>query len=140
MITNPGFIEDRGDSYLDEVDPRDVRDLYRSGSLRKAGVRLAGGTDAPFGPPDPWQAVRAAITRTTRSGKVVAVDERLNPRDALSLFQGSARFPEIPRTIRAGEPADLCVLDLPLPEALKAPSAESVVVCVVRGDVISDCR
>jgi predicted amidohydrolase YtcJ len=140
VITNPGFITERGDSYLEEVEAHDLPDLYRSASLREAGLHLAAGTDAPFGPPDPWHVVRAASTRTTRSGQLLGAGERLSEQDALSLFLGSAQTPEIPRRIRKGETADLCVLRLPLHEALRVPSAENVGVCLAGGEIVADNR
>ncbi len=61
IVTQPGFVLDRGDRYLAEVEHDDQPHLYRCRSLIDAGIPVAGSTDAPFGPEDPWQAVLAAM-------------------------------------------------------------------------------
>ncbi len=66
LVTNPGFVFARGDSYLEDVDEHDVPFLYPCASLLDGGVTVAAGTDAPFGPADPWTAIRAAVSRRTR--------------------------------------------------------------------------
>ena len=85
---------------------------HRCQGFLKAGVRLAGGTDAPFGNPDPWRAMRAAIDRRTAGGSLLGREEALSPEQALALFMSPLDSPGgAPRTIRPGEPADLCLLD-----------------------------
>ena len=64
VVTNPGLVYDRGETYLEDVDERDLPSLYPCASLVAGGVAVAAGTDAPFGPADPWTTVRTA--RTTR--------------------------------------------------------------------------
>ncbi|MFT4044824.1 MAG: amidohydrolase family protein, partial [Gordonia sp. (in: high G+C Gram-positive bacteria)] len=71
VITQPGFISDRGDDFLDGAEPRDHPDLYRCGSLLDAGVTVAFSSDAPYGPLDPWRIVAAATVRRTHTGRVV---------------------------------------------------------------------
>ena len=68
VVTQPGFVLTRGDQYLVEVDPADQPDLWRLASLLAAGVGVAASTDAPFGSPRPWPAIRAAATRRTVDG------------------------------------------------------------------------
>jgi predicted amidohydrolase YtcJ len=140
VITNPGFIEGRGDAYLQEVDPLDVPDLYRCASLQAGGVTVAAGSDQPFGPSDPWQSVRAAVSRRTRQGLSLGESERVLPSTALDMFSGWASSPGTLRTLSPGQPADLCILKVPLHEALRSPSAENVAVCLVSGEVIADNR
>ncbi len=140
VVTNPGFVEARGDRYALEVEAEDREDLYRCASLERGGVGVAAGTDAPFGPPDPWVAIRAAVGRTTASGVPLGPAERLAPMAALSLFLGSAADPLMPRRVAVGAPADLCLLGLPLEAALRSPSSEHVAVTLVGGEVVSDNR
>ena len=56
VVTQPGFVAERGDDYLRDVDPGDRADLWRCATLRAAGIPVGGSTDAPFGHPDPWRA------------------------------------------------------------------------------------
>jgi predicted amidohydrolase YtcJ len=110
VVTNPGFVYTRGDSYLEEVDERDVPSLYRCASLLDAGVTVAAGTDAPFGGADPWTAVRAAVSRSTRRGRTLGAPEAVPLATALGLFTGAATAPGHLRSVSVGQPGDLCLL------------------------------
>lgn len=127
VVTQPGFVAARGDTYLDEVDPDDVPHLYRCRTLRAGGVRVAGSTDAPFGPDDPWVAVAAAVDRRAPSGRPVGPDEAVAPTTALDLFLSPLADPGgPPRRVAVGAPADLVLLDAPLATVLASPSAAHV--------------
>jgi len=134
VVTNPGFVAERGDRYRLEVDGADVPDLWRCRSLLEAGVLVGAGTDAPFGKADPWAAIAAAIDRRTADGHVLGPGERLDPQRALDLFLTPLEQPGgQPRAIEVGVPADLCLLAVPLAEALADPEGAEVVAGVVGG-------
>ena len=137
VVTQPNFVAERGDQYLADVDPGDVDLLYPCHTLRAAGVPVAAGTDAPFGRPDPWAAMRAAVDRRAPSGAEVGRHERVDARTALGLFLGRPDAPALERTVAPGAPADLCVLDRPLGPALDALTPDSVVATVARGRVVA---
>ncbi len=109
VVTQPGFVAERGDEYLAEVDPDDVPHLYPCRSLIDAGVPVMGSTDAPYTRPDPWAAIAAAVGRTTRAGAVVGPGERVTPAQALRLFTQDPLHPGRDRTVEPGAPADLCL-------------------------------
>lgn len=114
VVSQPGFIAERGDAYLVEVDADDRPWLYRLRGFRDAGIRLAGSSDAPFGDANPWKAMQAAVTRRTARGALIGVDEALTPEQALDLFLMPAGLDGCgPRRIEIGAPADLCLLDRP---------------------------
>lgn len=139
VVTNPSFIYERGDAYLDQVPGEDLGDLWRTRSLVDAGVFVAAGTDAPFGAFDPWRAVRVAAERLTAAGAPLGPHERMSPVAALSLFWGSADAPASIRTVASGQPADLCLLHLPFHQAIREPSAELVAGCIMgQGTVVTD--
>jgi len=134
VVTQPAFVAVRGDDYLADVEADDRPHLWPCAGLLRAGVPVAGSTDAPFGPADPWQAIAAAVARRTPSGLLVGADERLAPRRALDLFLGRPGAPGgPPRRVTPGAPADLCLLAAPLEAALRAPSADLVVATVRAG-------
>ncbi len=134
VVTQPAFVAARGDLYLAEVEPSDQPDLYRCASLLDAGVAVGGSTDAPFGPEDPWVAVRAAVERRAPSGAAVGSDRGLAPSSALDLFLGPLEHPGGPaRRVRPGAPADLCVLDAPLATVLLDPSSRHVAATIWGG-------
>ena len=112
VVTQPGFIHERGDQYRETVAPLEQGDLYRCQTLLSHGIPCAGSTDAPYGNPDPWAAMRAAVTRRTHAGVLVGYGERLSPEQALALFTCAADEPGgSSRRIAVGEVADLCLLD-----------------------------
>jgi predicted amidohydrolase YtcJ len=134
VVTQPAFITARGNSYLREVETDDQADLYRCGSLMDGGVRVGGSTDAPYGPEDPWLAVRSAIERRAPNGEPVGVDVGLVPQSALNLFLAPLSQPGgRSRHIAPGKPADLCLLDVPLREALLDPSSHHVALTIAQG-------
>jgi predicted amidohydrolase YtcJ len=137
VVTQPAFVFERGDRYLAEVDPREQGDLYRCASLIAAGVPVAASSDAPYASPDPWAGMAAAIARRTRAGKPIGSEERVAASTALGLYLGPRGSPgAAPRRVEPGAPADLCLLDSPLAEALAAPSAERVRATFVAGEMV----
>lgn len=126
VVTQPNFVAERGDEYLRSAEPEEVENLWRAGSLVRAGVCVAAGTDAPFGGPDPWAAIRAATTRRTAAGVRFGRDEHVELREALNWWWGTGDHPEVPRQVRAGEVADLVVLEAP----------GNVVATLIAGEVV----
>jgi predicted amidohydrolase YtcJ len=137
VVTQPGFVSERGDEYLADVELADLPHLYRCASLLRLGVEVAASTDAPFTHADPWRSVSAAIERRTPSGAVLGPDERLHPRRALALYLGRPDRPGGPaRRVEVGSAADLCLLDGPLDDVLAEPSSEHVVATMVAGALV----
>jgi predicted amidohydrolase YtcJ len=137
VVTQPNFIHDRGDRYARSIPPHELPDLYRLRSLIDAGVRIAAGSDGPYGGLDPWQSIQAATDRATRAGLVLGADERIGARRALGLFLGPFGDPAGgERRIDVDEPADLCLLRTPLSQALAEPSSANVAATIARGEMI----
>ncbi|NQX88499.1 MAG: amidohydrolase family protein [Halioglobus sp.] len=137
VVTQPGFLRERGDQYLQEVAGVEHADLYRCAALLDNTIPLAGSTDAPFGEPDPWAAMQGAVFRESRSGKVIGPNERLSPEQALALFTSPADAPgTAPRRVAVGEVADLCLLDRPWDEARLRLAAGDVRATLRAGEVI----
>lgn len=136
VVTQPNFVAERGDRYLAEVPASDHAHLYRGQGFLDAGIPLGGGTDTPFGDPDPWLAIRAAVTRETPSGKALGAGEALTPERALALFTTPPEEPGgAPRRVRVGEAADLCLLDRPWSRARLSLSRHLVAATVRAGEV-----
>ncbi len=137
VVTQPNFIAERGEQYLADVDAADHRHLYRCRGFLDAGVPLGGGTDAPFGNPDPWAAIRAAVTRSTADGLVIGAEEALSPERALALFTTPAGEPGgAPRRIAVGETGDMCLLDRSWEAARESLQHEHVAATILGGEVI----
>ncbi|MGB6515993.1 MAG: amidohydrolase family protein [Mycobacterium sp.] len=135
VVTQPNFVAERGDQYLDEIPAAEHDQLWRVASLLRAGVPVAFSTDMPFGNGDPWAAMRAAVHRTTPSGAVLGIDECISARTALTMFLGRPDQPTQPRAVEPGEPADLCVLSVPPETALAELDAGMVAATVIGGEI-----
>jgi len=137
VVTQPAFVAERGDRYLQDHPPEVLDDLYRCASLLEHGVRVAAGSDAPYGNPDPWLAMRAAATRLTRDGAVLGPGERVDAARALGLYLCGAHDPGGPmRRVTPGAPADLCLLGAPMMEILEALDADLVRATMVAGQLV----
>jgi predicted amidohydrolase YtcJ len=137
VVTQPGFVRERGDAYAENVDAADLPWLYRCAGFLDARVPLAAGTDAPFGDPDPWRAMQTAVDRRTETGVLLGAEERLAPERALSLFISPPEAPgDAPRRVAPGARADLCLLDRPWSQARETLSSESVVATIRDGRVV----
>jgi hypothetical protein len=137
VVTNPGFIYFRGPKYAD--DPGLIPYLYRARSLKSAGIKLAGATDAPVTPSRPFAAIATAIARTSVDGVEMGVAEALAPADAFALFTtDAARLAGLDTgAIEADQLADLIVLPHD-PSALPAADLMNVTVdiTIVAGKVV----
>ncbi len=111
VVTQPGFIADRGDDYLEHVDSADQQDLYRCQSLIDASVPIALSSDAPYGPLDPWTVIAAAQHRRTPKGIVLGGTETVSAARALEAYLSRPDDPGGPaRRVQVGAPADLVLV------------------------------
>lgn len=137
VVTQPNFVYERGDAYLAEVDPSEQPWLYRARRFMEAGIALAGGTDAPYGNANPWLAMAAAVDRRTRQGRKLGQAEALTPQQALALFTGDPLLPGGPRrTVKAGAPADLCLLDRNWAQACEDLASVEISATIKGGETI----
>jgi predicted amidohydrolase YtcJ len=136
VVSQPHFIFERGDQYSVNVEARDLPSLYRLQAFVRAGIPLAGGSDAPFGSPDPWAASAAAVSRSTASGLQLGRDEALTPEQAIALFLADPIDITRQRCIEIGSVADLCLLDRPWADARRQLSADNVRMTFAKGRII----
>jgi hypothetical protein len=141
VVTQPGFLHFYGEKYAAEVDPDLHQWLYRSKSLLARKVPVAGSSDCPIAPLAPLVGVQAAMTRRTRTGTPVNLQERLALPEALALFTTAGAwvgFEEAKKgRIRPGMLADLLVLDRDL---MSVPAEEignlKVQTTIVGGEIV----
>jgi predicted amidohydrolase YtcJ len=137
VVAQPHFVHERGDAYRADVEGADLPWLYRGRAFLEANIPLAAGTDAPFGDPDPWRAMRAAVQRRTAGGCSFGPNERISPEQALALFlsplgaAGSA-----PRRVVPGASADLCLLDRPWCAARSELTSECIAATLAEGRLV----
>jgi predicted amidohydrolase YtcJ len=137
VVTQPGFIHERGDQYVLAIAPAEHDDLYRGRTFITQRIPLAGSTDAPYGNPDPWAAMRAATSRQSRCGQTIGERELLTPEEALALFTSAADDPGgASREVAEAQPADLCLLDCAWERARSRLRADDVSVTIRQGEII----
>lgn len=136
VVTQPGFLADRGDDFLDGTPPQERADLYRCASFLRGGVPLALSSDAPYGPLDPWSVMRAATARRVPGGRTANPAERITAAEALTAYLSPAHSPRSPPSrLRPGSPAELVLLAVPLADALSHPSADLVRLTLIGGGI-----
>ncbi len=139
VVTQPGFVHERGDAYLQQVDASDLPHLYRIRAFMTAGVPLAAGTDAPYATPDPWRHMRSACERTSESGAPISPEEGLTPGQALALFSGPLEAPGSPCAgLAEGIRADLCLLRAPWAEVAADLDSRWVRATICAGRLVYD--
>ncbi len=127
VVVQPGFVV--SDTWLgSRLGPERTRFAYLFRTFRELGVPVAGSSDAPFDPPDPWLGIRAAVLRRDRLGRSAnpRPDQALPVDEALALYtEGAHRaIGEPGGDLRPGARADLVVLDVhQLPAMVAAGSA-----------------
>ena len=119
VATQPGFIYYNGSSYQRNVESRLLPHLYPAGTLQRAGVPVAFGSDAPVIDPNPWPAIYSAVTRRAADGCPLSPDgdagQGVSVRDALRMYTLFAAEAEGASTdkgsIKSGKLADLVLVD-----------------------------
>lgn len=139
VVTQPSFLLHRARRYAEELSPVEQDWLYRVGSLVRAGVTVAGSSDAPVAPARPLEVAMAATSRGGGAGPVFAPSERVDGPGALALITSAAVAvgPGLP-----GEPGgngDVTVLSsdpFELDNNTGTPGEVSVLATFVAGELI----
>jgi predicted amidohydrolase YtcJ len=103
-----------GDGFAEAL-PERSDELYAYASWRRAGIRVAGSSDAPVITADPLVGIRDAVLRRASSGRVLGPGERLTVRDAFAMYTTEAAFAMHREhdigSLEPGKLADFVVLD-----------------------------
>jgi predicted amidohydrolase YtcJ len=114
IASQPGFLSILGDGFAEAL-PEHADDLYAFASWRRAGIIVAGSSDAPVITASPLAGIRDAVLRRTASGRVLGPGERLPALDALALYTREAAFAmhreEEIGSLEPGKLADFVVLE-----------------------------
>jgi hypothetical protein len=114
LVSQPGFLSGLGDGFAEAFGGQ-ADQLYAFRSWQRAGITVAGSSDAPVITPDPLTGIRDAVVRRTAGGRVIGPDERLAARGALALYTAGGAFAMHRETeigsLAPGKLADFTVLD-----------------------------
>jgi predicted amidohydrolase YtcJ len=114
VASQPGFLSALGDGFVAAFPDRSDQ-LYAFASWQRAGITVAGSSDAPVITPDPLTGIRDAMLRRTGEGRLLGPGEGLAARDALALYTTQAAFASHRETeigsLEPGKLADFVVLD-----------------------------
>ena len=130
VVTQPNFIAERVDAYRADVPVAEHENLWRLKSFDH--LPCAAGSDAPFGDPNPWAAMEAAVNRPHGFET-----EAISPDAALALYTKPAKDAAAsPRKIALGEAADVCLLDRDWGKALNSLADVTVKATWIDGDLV----
>jgi predicted amidohydrolase YtcJ len=114
VVTQPSFIYYNGERYRQTVPEQQLKYLYPAKTLLNHGIKVAGSSDCPIVPINPFTAIYAAHTRLDATGSFVASHEKISLMDALHLYTKNAAHAmfeeDIKGTIAPGKMADFIVL------------------------------
>ena len=114
VVAQPSFLWDMGLPQARGPSPDPTLLQRPFGTTLRAGVRQAFSSDFPCGSNAPLLGIAAAVTRTSRSGRVAAPEEALTAAQALEAYTlGAARaagVDDVCGSLEAGKRADLLVL------------------------------
>lgn len=91
VVTQPSFVYRMGDSWPTALGTRASR-AFPAASLIKAGVHLAGSSDAPTGSLCPWDGVSSFVTRRCASGARHNPDESITLAEALHAYTAEGAY------------------------------------------------
>lgn len=140
VVSQPGFLSTLGDGFAAAF-PDSSGQLYPFASWRRAGITVAGSSDAPVITADPLLGIRDAVLRRTAGGQVLGPGERLGARDALALYTRGAAYAMHREhelgSLEPGKLADFVVLDAsPLSTGPEQISGIQVLATVIGGQPV----
>ncbi len=115
VATQPAFIYYNGERYLKTVPADQIDHLYALGTLVKAGLKVAAGSDCPVVPANPLSGIYAAMSRITETGQTIAPETGITAAAALHAYTVDSAYScfeeNIKGSITSGKFADLVVLN-----------------------------
>ncbi len=106
-VVQPPFLGSEAAWLPNRLGDERIKRTYAFASLQRVGAVLAGSSDSPVEPPDPWAGMALARDRAG-----LGMDEALSAQAALELYtSGGAIALEEPVPLAVGSPADFIVVD-----------------------------
>ena len=110
-----GYMWGIGDDYVENFGSERIRWLHPHRTMMEMGITAGGNSDYPVSDGNPMIQIYEAVTRRTRTGKVVGPEEAIGVMDAIRLYTWNGAYigkeDDIKGSIEPGKLADLVVLD-----------------------------
>lgn len=120
-----------GDWYKKIIEPEQAKIICPAKSLIDDGMMITIHTDAPVALPNQMTIIDASVNRTSRSGDIIGVDERITPYQAMqgiTINSAYQSFEEDKKgSLKVGKIADLVILDAN-PMKIEASKIKNIVV------------
>jgi hypothetical protein len=141
VVTHPSFTYFSGDRYLATVEKEIIPWLYRTGTLVKSGLTVAGGSDSPIVPNSPVMGIYGAVTRLTSSGQLLNPAEKLTAAEVIKMYTLNAAYTsheeKIKGSISPGKLADMVLLsDNPLKVHAQEIKDIKLLMTIIGGKVV----
>jgi predicted amidohydrolase YtcJ len=91
-VVQPEFLSRLGDAYILAVGEERAAGINPNRTMLQQGLRVAFSSDCPIVPGAPLDGMRAAIQRTTRSGRVLGAAECVSAQQALECYTQHAAW------------------------------------------------
>lgn len=110
-----GYMWGIGDDYSENFGPERSRWLHPHRTMKEMGITAGGNSDYPVSDGNPMIQIYEAVTRKTRTGKVVGLEEAISVMDAIRLYTLNGAYlgkeEHLKGSIEPGKLADMVVLD-----------------------------
>ena len=107
VVAQPPFLGSEASWLEKRLGAARLERTYPFASLERAGAVLAGSSDCPVEPPDPWAGMALAQDRAGMS-----ISQAVAAESAFAMYTtGAARVLEEPPPLAVGSPADFVVVD-----------------------------
>jgi predicted amidohydrolase YtcJ len=87
-----GFLYHIGDSYMNNLGPERMKNVYPHKSFKEHGIIAPGNSDLPVTGGNPWTGIYAAVTRKTITGQVLDDTQNISVEDALRAYTVDAAY------------------------------------------------
>jgi hypothetical protein len=113
-VLGVSFLYELGDTYIDVYGQDRLNSIYPLNCLLGKGIKTPLSSDAPVIEPNPMHGIYVAVTHKTKTGRIIASDERVSIMQALRAYTLSGAYAsfeeDIKGSIEVGKLADLIVL------------------------------
>jgi hypothetical protein len=114
VSSQPGFVSDLGDGFMDSFGHPKSDKLYPYRTLLDEGILVAGASDSPVTSYNPLIGLRDAVLRRTASGRHMGAEQRVDVEQALRMYTNAAAYisfdEDVKGSIEIGKLADFTLL------------------------------